>query len=276
MTRMNISSRAVLLVAALATPLCALAHDTWLASEQRAVTAGTSLEFDMTSGERFPVAGSAIARDRIEVSTCRQGGTTVPLRPTGRGSKALRLAADPPSTGSVTCWAQLAPRALDLAAAKVEGYLDEIDAPAGVREAWAQSPTPKRWKETYTKNAKVIVPAVATGAGAAPAAADAPVGLKLEFVADADLAAGRLGDTLPVTVLRDGQPAAGLSVALTSERKAPVARRRTDAQGRVVFPAPGAGRWMLSATDLRPVDAAQGTWESQFTTLVFEVVRGPR
>ena len=272
-SRMDLRTRALLMATALCCPLWALAHDSWLAGGQRTVPVGKSLAFDMTSGEHFPVAGSAIARDRIEVSACRQGSKTFALQPTGRSPKALRLTADAPAPDAVTCWVQLKPRVLDLAISKVEEYLDEIDAPPSVREAWARSPSPKRWKETYTKNAKVLVPMAGTSARSS--SADTPVGLKLELVADVDLTGGRVSGTLPVTVLLDGKPLAGLAVAMTGEHKAPVQRQRTDAQGKVVFAAPKAGRWMLSATDLRPVDIAQGTWESQFTTFVFEVVEGP-
>lgn len=48
-------------------------------------------------------------------------------------------------------------------------------------------------------------------------------------------------------------------------------RARSDAAGRVSIARPAEGRWMLSATDLRSTDAQQGAWESEFSTLVFDV-----
>jgi hypothetical protein len=189
------------------------------------------------------------------------------LRPVSRSPKSLRLVTDVPGAGAATCWVQLAPRTLDLKPAQVAGYLDEIDATADTRAAWAASPSPKRWRETYTKNAKVVVPH-----GAGTAANPGPVGLKLEFVPGVDLGAGRVRDKLPVTVLLDGRPLAGISVALTGEQKGSLQRLRSDQNGRVEFPAPKAGRWMLSATDLRVVDVAQGSWDSQFSTLVFDIL----
>lgn len=73
-------------------------------------------------------------------------------------------------------------------------------------------------------------------------------------------------------MLRDGQSLAGLSVALGSEAGGTPQRLRSDTQGRMVFTTPALGRWMLSGIDLRSLNAAQETWESQFTTLGFEVL----
>lgn len=263
--------RTLFLLMAAAIPSIALAHDSWLAAGQRTVQPGQALTFEMTSGDHFPVMGSSIARDRIALAACTQAGNKLALLPVSRAPKSLRLTTDVSSAAAVTCWVQLAPRTLDLKPAQVGGYLEEIDATAEARAAWAASPSPKRWRETYTKNAKVVVPQ-----GTGTAAASVPVGMKLEFVPSVDLGAGRVSGSLPVTVLLDGKPLAGISVALTGEKKGSVQRQRSDVNGRVEFPAPQAGRWMLSATDLRVVDVAQGTWDSQFSTLVFDILAGSK
>jgi uncharacterized GH25 family protein len=246
------------------------AHDSWLAADQRQLAPGSELGLSMTSGEHFPVPGTSIARERIEKSNCRQGSVIFALSPVERKTKTLELKAQPPAGGGVTCWVELKPRELNLAINKVAEYLDEIDAPEAVRVAWAQSPSPKRWIETYTKSAKVVVPQPVGASGAGTP--QPPVGLSLEFVAGVDLSMGRITGTLPVQVLLDGKPLAGLSVALGSERGGKPQRLRTNAAGQVTFAAPGAGRWMLSATDLRVVDVSTSKWNSHFSTLVFEVL----
>lgn len=261
-------ARGALVVVLVASCASALAHDTWLAAEQRTVQARSPLRLGMTSGEHFPVAGSSIDRDRIAQASCQQGNAKFALQPGRRAAKQLHLDAKPPAEGGVTCWAQLKPRTLDLSADLVALYLDEIDATADVRKTWADMPAPKRWNETYTKNAKVIVPAAAT----VPATVAAVHQLTLELQPETDLSAGKLAGPLAVRVLRDGQPLAGLSVALGSEAGGTPQRQRSDAQGRVVFATPAPGRWMLSGTDLRALDPALGHWESQFTTLVFELL----
>lgn len=157
-TLVKASSYAVtsIVFALMALPACA--HDTWLSAEQRRVTTGGSLDLLMTSGERFPTLGSAISPQRIDNSMCRQGARSLPFRPPRSEPKALRMSIVTPSDGAVACWVQLAPRTLKLAEATVAHYLDEIDAPQAVRAAWATAKPPKRWTETYTKNAKLLVP----------------------------------------------------------------------------------------------------------------------
>lgn len=244
------------------------AHDTWLAAEQPAVRAGTSLELLMTSGERFPNLGTLIAPRRIETSACRQGPDIIPLKHAKREPKALRLSTKTPTSDPVACWVQLEPRTLELNESTVAHYLDEIDAPSTVRGAWAAAKSPRRWSETYTKNAKVMVSGtLKEGASTV----EAPVGLKLELVLLKDPAMTRSDGSLPVLVLLEGKPREGLSIALTGVHGGPIQRQRADASGRAVFKVPQAGRWMLSATDLIAVDASKGDWESQFSTLVFDI-----
>lgn len=261
-----------MLALATATALAA-AHDTWLATEQRGVDAGGELSLLMTSGERFPILGTVIAPSRIERAACRQGASTVAFKPPRREPKALRLSTQPIEAGAITCWVVLAPRSLELKETEVDHYLDEIDAPVDVRSAWERAARPRRWIETYAKHAKVTVPAAAAGS---VGPAEAPVGLKLELVVGKDLSEGRIDTDLPVLVLLDGKPRAGLSVALTGEGPGAPQRQRTNAQGEAIFAAPTSGRWMLSATDLGPAPSRPGEWESQFTTLVFEILPGAR
>lgn len=251
----------------------ASAHDTWLASDQRFIRPGAELSLQMTSGERFPTLGSVIAPNRIERSGCRQGAATFNFKPGRREPKALRLTASPPAAGSVTCWVQLAPRTLELKEADVSHYLDEIDAATSVRQAWDNAPSPRRWVETYTKNAKVLVPA---DAASKDLPSRSPVGLKLEFMLQTDLSAGRNNGDVVVQVLSEGRPQPGLSVALTGEGPGTPQRSRTNANGEVSFKTPSEGRWMLSATQLRSAEGRPDEWESQFTTLVLEVLSESR
>ena len=249
------------------------AHDTWLASKQTTVRAGTELDFDLTSGIRFPALDKGPKPERIGNSGCVQSGTKFDVTPGASRPKSLALKARVPANAGVTCYVELKPLLLDLKVTKINEYLDEIDAPESVRQAWAASPTPKRWLETYTKHAKTIIP---SAAGQPAAGAPAPVGLALEFVPEVDLSTGQLKDMLPVKVLRDGQPLAGLSVELVSARDSKGTWKKTDAQGRVEFAAPAPGRWMLRATDLRQTNAAESTWDSRFGTLVFEILPAKR
>ena len=253
-------------------PFALSAHETWLDASQRSVDKASTIVFRMSSGEHFPTLQSAIDPNRVETASCRQGGAPSSLEVGRPTAKSLTLSTRPATRGALTCWVQLRPRNFDLALDKVEAYMKEIDAPEAARKAWESMPQPRRWNETYTKNAKVIVPMAAGPSAAAPR----PVGLKLEFVPASDLSTGRLEGPLGLTVLREGRPLGGLAVALWSERKGEPVWRTSDAEGRVSFDAPSPGRWMVSGTDLRVVDARAGKWESQFSTLVFEILARQR
>jgi hypothetical protein len=71
--------------------------------------------------------------------------------------------------------------------------------------------------------------------------------------------------------MRIGQPLPDLSVELRGDRIALGIWRKTDAEGRVRFPAPLAGRWVLRGTELRVSERDPDTWESRFVTLAFEI-----
>ena len=83
----------------------------------------------------------------------------------------------------------------------------------------------------------------------------------------------RIGDTLTVQVLRDGQPLAGLAVELRSQVSPIGIWRRSDAQGRLQVPVPALrpGPWLLRAIDLRVATNDPDRWDSRFITLAFEV-----
>lgn len=262
------SPLAVLVVLSLTSSV--FAHETWLMPQSTPQQQGKPFIFSMTSGERFPKLGVGIARERVALAECRAAGATSPLRPHKRSPNALQLSVEPSTAGPLMCWVALHPRELLLAADKIGLYLDEIDATPALRQAWAEVPAPRRWQETYSKNSKVIVPAPGM---AADSSMTQPLGMPLEFVPDTDLSTGHLDGPLRVRVLAEGRPVQDLSVVLHSERRGSSARQRTDAEGRVTFAIPPAGRWMLSTTDLRLVDAQTGQWKSQFATLTFTVLK---
>jgi hypothetical protein len=79
----------------------------------------------------------------------------------------------------------------------------------------------------------------------------------------------RAGQTLRFRVWRDGRPLAGQAVELRGEASRFGLWRRTDAEGRASVPLPWAGRWLLRATDLRPVPGRVGHWDSRFVTHAF-------
>ena len=249
----------------------ALAHESWLSLDSAKLDATRhvqKIKLSMTSGERFPIPQLPIKPDRMDQAHCRSGSMQSALSPAGLSAKTLLLTAEVPDKEPSICWVQLKARALNLDLAKVEQYLREIDASDAVRLAWQQSPEPKTWHESYTKNAKLHL--LPPGVHSTVPDNLAPVGLALELVVDERLFTGRKGDRFGVQALRHGQPIQGLSISLHGAKTRKTVRQRTDAAGAAQFDVPASGQWMLSATDLRSTNSQLGEWESQFTTTAFE------
>jgi uncharacterized GH25 family protein len=88
-------------------------------------------------------------------------------------------------------------------------------------------------------------------------------------VPETDPTALHVGDEVRLRILGNGTPLAEQAVgAQPAGREAEL--KRTDASGRITLRADLAGSWLVKVTSIRPA-AGDGEWESQFTTLTFEV-----
>jgi hypothetical protein len=235
----------------------ALAHDTWFealpgASPQRVLALGT--------GTLYPLYDSGIDAQYLARQGCRGPQGAWALRPLR--NEAATLVVQAPA-GAETCWAQLAPFEIELAADKIELYLNEVRAGAELRAAWADMRARGlRWKERYTKHARIELGGLGSG-GAAPA----PMAM------DALIESGppRVGELAQFRVLRDGQPLVDFPLELRSESSRIGLWRRTDASGRVQLRLPLAGPWLLRGVDLRLSATRRDEWDSRFLTLAFQV-----
>ncbi|MBL8347309.1 MAG: DUF4198 domain-containing protein [Rubrivivax sp.] len=260
-------------------PAVAAAHDTWL--EQRPAPAG-NVELALTSGELFPTAQTSVAASSLIDSGCvSTSGRRVLLRAGKTGPSALTLHAAPLSGDPVAaCWVQTDSFDVELTARLVPIYLREIAAPESVRQAWAayqQQGLP--WLERYTKHARISLSGQPGGPPPPSASLSASPSPSPAMALDIEIeAVGRLraGDTLRFRVLRDGQPLAGQAVELRGDMSPLGLWRQTDSEGRASVPVPFAGRWVLRATDLRPVPDRPGHWESRFVTHAFSVEAAAR
>jgi uncharacterized GH25 family protein len=263
------SKRAVFgLILAVFLPLPALAHDTWLLARPSAVEPGNPVTLELTSGMAFPAPETAIKPDRVARAAVRLAGETADLKDRRSAAKFLQLTARPAKPGIATLWVELAPKSIDLTPDQVKEYLDEIGAPAALRQAWTAMPEPRRWRELYSKHAKAYVRVGQPGEDRSWAE---PAGMALEIVPEKDPTALRPGDELPVRVLRNGQPFANFAVGLVGPGETHGILKTTDGEGRATLPVARAGRWLLRATDVRRSTKPEADWESDFATLTFEV-----
>lgn len=248
----------------------AQAHDTWL--EPMAATARGELPLVLGTGTRYPTFEFPIRLQQLASSGCRaEDVPAARLSWVADRPDALLLRSAQPLAGAAApvCWAQLLPIALEgIAPETVALYLDEINAPAAVRAAWAaQQARGVRWQESYVKHARIELE------GAKPASAPAqPVPMGMDVLMTAPRRPAQAGDALEFQLLRDGQPLAGQAVEFRSNLSRFGFWRQTDAQGRVHFTPPLPARWLLRGTELRLADGDPDRWQSRFLTLVFEVV----
>lgn len=246
--------RLSLLFAALAFSLAAQAHDTWFEPQ------ATAHELALGTGALFPRLESGIDTVHLARQGCHVKGLQAPLRPLRNRADALTLAAPPQAQ---SCWAELAPFEIELAADKITAYLNEVRPAPAITEAWAaMQARGLPWQERYVKYARVHLLA---------SASSQPSGMDFDALLQTQGPPPQVGQPLSLQVLRDGQPLAGFNVELRSDRTRSGLWRRTDDQGRVDFTPPLPGRWILRGVDLRLSAARPDSFDSRFLTLAFEV-----
>jgi uncharacterized GH25 family protein len=248
----------------------AAAHDTWMQPRRTAVLPGTIVQVDLTSSDKFAAFDTAIKPDRIGAARVRLNGKTFDIPPGAPEKKSLELRVALPDPGVAALWLSLAPQSIEMNRKQVQHYLDEIDAPPLLMQAWyaGKGAKSKPWREIYTKHAKTFV---RVGRPNADRSWSQPVGLALEIIPEKDPTTLRAGEEFPVRVFKNGAPLIDFSLGIMRDGRTNRAFNKTDAAGRAVFKLPRAGKWLLRGTELRSSNRPGIDWESDFTTLLFEV-----
>lgn len=252
----------------------AQAHESWLLAKSP-VSADGRLVLGLTSGMAFPKDDHAIKPDRVVNARWRQGEASGALKIGERGEHSLALSAQLPAAVSTSVSLQLPANALELDAANVAEYLEDLGEPAGVRERWQKR---GQWRERYRKSIKAFVGANGGVAATTKVTGDdprRPIGLPLELVPINDARTLNAGDKLDLRLLLDGNALPGVRVGLEAGGVAP-RFAITDAAGVVSFRLLHAGPTLLHAIQLRAVEAVDLDWESDFTTLTLDVPHAPQ
>lgn len=246
----------------------ARAHDTWLNPPREPAARQPRLE--LSTGNRFPVRESGLPADGIVAGRCiDSAGGELGFQPRRSRPDALELQAQPAPKGRAlaACWVRSRVFQVDITPELVDVYLQEIQPPPAVVQAWQQQRAEGLpWHEAYSKQARIEL---APTAGADWAAARRPTGQGLELLPLGSEAV-RAGQDLALRVLLDGRPAPGQSVEFVSERSALGIWRRADAQGLVRAPLPFKGLWLARATHLVPPAPGEAAWRSHFSTLAVQ------
>jgi len=175
-----------------------------------------------------------------------------------------------PDGGITYVAVDLAPRTRELPPRQVEKYLDSIAATDDVRAAWRAHQ--ERWRETQTQHAKAILRC----GGDARTGFQTQVDAGAEFVPQGtDPTNLKAGDTFRVILIRQSNSKTELlrntPFVLLRDDGSRVLVAKPEASGVASFKIPQPGRYVLTATELRPGDGKEADWVSDFTTLSFTV-----
>ena len=242
---------------------------------------GESSFVELTTGERYPEPGSAVAAERIDRSFVRLGeGRPMPLTSAKADEAVTRLEATWAGQGLATLGVLLAPEARTLEAAEFEAFLRDAGATAALAERTKKKETKKAAKIVAVASARAFAGVLAPPRSVAPidpaAGTDEPLGLPLEIVAGLPPLPLRAGTTLAVSVFLDGKRAPGAVVRVHAPGSDAPVVFFADAQGVVSVPLENEGRLLLAAAAVRrtvKADRARGEawkkadWEVQRSTL---------
>ena len=252
---------------AVSLPIAVLAHDTWLIPDQFNLAPKSTVTLDMTSGMEFPKLDVGPKPERVESAQCRLAGRTFDIANKVVAPNSLQFKTELADVGVATFWVKLPARSIELTPDQVKEYLDEVDAPEALRKEWAAMKE-QRWRESYTKHPKTFA---RVGEPSSDRSWAEPVGMLLEIVPEKDPTILKPGDDFSVRVLKEGKPFADFALNAVTAGETKGDSRKTDSNGRITFHVGKEGRWLLRGTDIRKSNKAESDWESDFTTLTFEV-----
>lgn len=155
-----------------------------------------------------------------------------------------------------------------LEADKFNAYLDTegLDTAKAARAAAGTSKRPG--VELYSRRAKMLVQVGDTPSDNVLR----PIGQTLEIVPLANPYARGAATALPVRVLFQGRPLAGVQVRILplGVKSGPVQKVRSDAEGRATFDVPVRGNWLIVAVHTRPIDGnPTAAFDTIFASLTF-------
>lgn len=247
------------------------AHDYWLVPETFTPKEGATLSVRMVVGEHFKpeqeVAYSAKRSAAVQLASAKKTVTEFPLLKDG-AKPAFAFKLDAPNTSVLRVdrdWSSITLAADKFAAYLKEEGLDEVaKARAAAGEANADG------KERYRRCLKAIL-----HAGAPDDTPTKAVGQVFEIVPAKNPYALKAGDELPVAVLFDGKPLAGLK--LTAWHRdgdtLTAATATTDKDGKASLKLAKSGPWVVRAVHMRRVAEKNPTpaadWESFWASVTF-------
>lgn len=152
---------------------------------------------------------------------------------------------------------------------KFEKYLTEegLEKIHVLRQRRGESDKPGR--EVFSRSVKSLLIAESGSHGGF----DRALGLTLEIVLKKDPGTLAPGDSLPLTLLSEGQPLEGaLVTAMEHENPSQKVKSRTDRRGQALLRIGPKGVWLIKAVRMIPAPpGVDADWESIWTSVTFEI-----
>lgn len=260
--------RAAAHAAALATAFSVIdarAHEFWLDPVDFTPKAGETVPIMHRNGQNFEGDSYPFIRELSRRFTVVDGRGERDVKATEGEDPVAEVRFSQPGL-SIVVYHRGPERLVHSTFAKFEETLLEEGLEAVVAEHKASRRPEKGIAETFWRCAKALIQVGGKGGE------DRSVGLPIEIVAEKNPYGLAVGDKLPVRVLKDGKPAAGLLLKVFNRDDPERPRRiRTDDAGRASAPLMRKGEFLLSVVAMSPGDKAKdgADWISHWASLTF-------
>lgn len=247
------------------------AHDLYLRPKNFQLKPGETLRVEFHNGDSFPRSEVPVKIQRLRDMKLRLANTESAFQDVRiEGTATVADVKAPAGEGTAVLISRTIPNFIELAGPKFEEYLQHegLDDILAWRKAHGESAKPGR--EMYSKYVKALA---LVGKGSKDWGA--PAGLAIEFVPLADPYSIKPGGMLPVRVLFQGKPMAGLPIEAASAVRGKAEKKmigKTDGKGEITIPITRAGLWKLHTIRMeRRADTKAADWESYWASLTFEI-----
>ncbi len=253
----------------LAFAFLAQAHDLYLMPEKFVVSRGP-LVVALHDGDAFPESEVPMAIQRLRDGRIWNHGSFTELNNPRVDRTRVLTDSTVAGEGSLLISGRTSPNFIQLEPKEFLAYLKEEGLQHVIDRRVANKSTDKPGRERYSKFFKAIILSGKPDDGYRQIA-----GHTIEIVPGADPNRLRAGADLPVQVLFQAKPTAGLQVEVAWAGPGGQETKiigRTDKDGRVTVPLPKPGKYRLHTLLMEPcAEPALADWESSWASLTFEI-----
>jgi uncharacterized GH25 family protein len=251
--------------------LTVAAHDMFLKFNSYYLAPNREVEVRLLNGE-FHHSANFVERDRMrDVSVIAPSGTTHPPLTNWREAgteTVLRFATKEPGTYLVAT--SIKPHELKMKAAEFNKYLQS----EGVNDTYLERQKNGQLNEASNERYSKHVKALFQVGDARTDGYQKALGYPVEIIPQQNPYALKLGDTLAVRCLKDGQPLANQLVVYgwqTRSGPATTRKARTDAQGLLPVKLQAPGVWFVKFIHMTRVNEGAVNYESKWASLTFHI-----